>query len=72
MKAKFVIESFAQESYVLKRINEKWRERKMKLWAERDDEAHPRDKLLNMVPSGINIDQWAMFVDYRLSEKAKV
>ncbi|KAL2319066.1 hypothetical protein Fmac_032942 [Flemingia macrophylla] len=58
-------------TYVFKSLNIKWREHRQELWQQMDDGTRNGDQLIAMVPEGLNKDQWASFVDYRLDSKTK-
>nr|XP_033517537.1 uncharacterized protein LOC104117601 [Nicotiana tomentosiformis] len=47
-------------------LNKKWAIHRHRLWDEFYDPAKSRTELLSNVPPGINRDQWAYFVAYRL------
>ncbi|QCD99728.1 putative transposase [Vigna unguiculata] len=51
---------------VMCRIGKLWREYKCKLWNEFYDPLLSRNDLIKNVPEGHNMDQWAIFIDYRL------
>ncbi|KAJ1437530.1 putative transposase, Ptta/En/Spm, plant [Sesbania bispinosa] len=72
IRVKFVIESDIQKSYIYKSLGTKWRDCRQELWQARDDKARNRDELIAMVPDGLNRDQWASFIDYRLEPKTKI
>ncbi|XP_029125455.1 uncharacterized protein LOC109790234, partial [Cajanus cajan] len=71
IQAKFEVEHDLHVAYIFKSLNIKWREHRQELWQQRDDGTHNRDQLIAMVPEGLNKDQWASFVDYRLDSKTK-
>ncbi|KAL2337251.1 hypothetical protein Fmac_011697 [Flemingia macrophylla] len=51
---------------VMFKIAKQWREYRIKLWNEFYDPLLSRNDLINNVPEGLSMDQWALFVDYRL------
>ncbi|XP_068462622.1 uncharacterized protein [Phaseolus vulgaris] len=48
------------------KIGKLWREYRCKLWNEFYDPLISRSDLIKNVPAGLNMEQWAVFVDYRL------
>ncbi|XP_068488695.1 uncharacterized protein [Phaseolus vulgaris] len=48
------------------KIGKLWREYRCKLWNEFYDPLMSRSDLIKNVPAGLNMEQWAVFVDYRL------
>ena len=72
MKVKFEVHSDVHINYVLKSLNTKWRDHRQELWQQRNDGTRTRDELITMAPKGIDRDQWASFIDYRLNSKTKV
>ncbi|XP_014505137.1 uncharacterized protein LOC106765143 [Vigna radiata var. radiata] len=71
VQTKFAINSDIQINYILKALNHKWRDWRQELWQQRDDGTRTRDELVAMVPKGVDRDDWASFVDYRLDERTK-
>ncbi|XP_068475821.1 uncharacterized protein [Phaseolus vulgaris] len=51
---------------VMFKIGKLWREYRCKLWNEFYDPVLSRNDLIKNVPDGLNMEQWAIFVDYRL------
>ncbi|KAL2337631.1 hypothetical protein Fmac_012077 [Flemingia macrophylla] len=51
---------------VMFKIAKQWREYRIKLWNEFYDPLLSRNDLIKNVPEGLSMDQWALFVDYRL------
>ncbi|KAH0655493.1 hypothetical protein KY285_030375 [Solanum tuberosum] len=47
-------------------ISKKWATHRQRLWNEYFDPAKSKNEILSNVPSGINKDQWASFVAYRM------
>lgn len=47
-------------------ISKKWREFRIKLWNKFYDPLRSKDELIKNVPNGLSMEQWALFVDYRL------
>ncbi|XP_020211100.1 uncharacterized protein LOC109795945 [Cajanus cajan] len=48
------------------KVGKLWREYRCKLWNEFYDPLLSRNDLIKNVPKGLSMDQWALFVDYRL------
>jgi len=57
---------------VMFKIGKLWREYKCKLWNEFYDPLLTRNDLIKNVPEGLNMEQWAVFVDYRLKPSTVV
>ncbi|XP_027941099.1 uncharacterized protein LOC114194890 [Vigna unguiculata] len=57
---------------VKSRIGKLWREYRWKLWNEFYDPLLSRNDLIKNVPDEITMDQWALFVDYRLKPSTMV
>ena len=57
---------------VMCRIGKLWREYRCKLWNEFYDPLLSRNDLIKNVPEGHNMDQWAIFIDYRLKPSIMV
>ncbi|XP_068474697.1 uncharacterized protein [Phaseolus vulgaris] len=51
---------------VMFKIGKLWREYRCKLWNEFYDPVLSRNDLIKNVPDGLNMEQWAIFVDYPL------
>jgi len=51
---------------VMFKIGKLWREYRCKLWNEFYDPLMRRSDLIKNVPAGLNMEQWVVFVDYRL------
>ena len=62
----------AHVTYIFKSLNIKWSEYRQQLWQQRDDRTCKRDEIITMCLEGMNRDQWASFVDYRLNSMTKV
>ena len=58
--------------YVYQSIAKKWAAHRLKLWNEFYDPTASRNELIDNVPVGIQRDQWASYVDYRLNPKTMV
>jgi len=54
------------------RIGKLWREYKCKIWNEFYDPLLTRNDLINNVPECCNMEQWVVFVDYRLKPSTVV
>ncbi|XP_068504507.1 uncharacterized protein [Phaseolus vulgaris] len=68
LKSRFcfkVNEDLAKRDVMFK-IGKLWREYRCKLWNEFYDLLMSRSDLIKNVPAGLNMEQWAVFVDYRL------
>ncbi|RYR32655.1 hypothetical protein Ahy_A10g047189 [Arachis hypogaea] len=52
--------------YCNQSIAKKWATSRQRIWNEFYDPAQSRDEIVENVPVGIQRDQWAAFVDYRL------
>ena len=68
LKSRFcfkVNEDLAKRDVMFK-IGKLWREYKCKLWNEFYDPLMSRSDLIKNVPARLNMEQWAVFVDYRL------
>ena len=57
---------------VMSRIGKLWREYRWKLWNEFYDPLLSRNDLIKNVSDEITMDQWALFVDYRLKPSTMV
>ena len=66
------MQSNAHVTYILKSLNIKLSEYRQQLSQQRDDGTRNRDEIITMCPEGMNRDQWASFVDYRLNSRTKV
>jgi len=66
------VEFDAHVTYIFKSLNIKWSEYRQQLWQQRDDRTCKRDEIITMCLEGMNRDQWASFVDYRLNSMTKV
>ncbi|XP_068498196.1 uncharacterized protein [Phaseolus vulgaris] len=51
---------------VMFKIGKLWREYRCKLWNEFYDPLLSRNDLIKNIPDGLSMEQWAIFVDYRL------
>ncbi|XP_027912651.1 uncharacterized protein LOC114172261 [Vigna unguiculata] len=71
IQAKFLVESNAHVTYILKSLNIKWSEYRQQLWQQKDDGTRNRDEIITMCAEGMNRDQWASFVDYHLNSRTK-
>ena len=58
--------------YVSQSISKKWAAYRLKLWNEFYDPTASRNELIENVPAGLQRDQWATYVDYRLNPKTMV
>lgn len=58
--------------YVCQSIAKKWAANRLKLWNEFYDPTASRNEMIGNVPVGIQRDQWASYVDYRLNPKTMV
>ncbi|XP_068464843.1 uncharacterized protein [Phaseolus vulgaris] len=68
LKSRFcfkVNEDLAKRDVMFK-IGKLWREYRCKLWNEFYDPLMSRSDLIKNVPTGLNMEQWVVFVDYRL------
>ena len=57
---------------VMFKIGKLWREYKSKLWNEFYDPHMSRNELIKNCPENVSMDQWAVFVDYRLKPSTVV
>ena len=71
LKVKFDVHSDVHVNHVLKSLNTKWRDYRQELWQQRNDGTRTREELIAMAPKGIDRDQSASFVDYRLIQKQR-
>ena len=68
----FKVEDDIINRYINQSIGKKWRDFRLKLWNEFYDPTLSIDDIINNVPKGFSIDQWATFVDYRLRPDTQV
>jgi len=54
------------------KIEKLWREYRCKLWNEFYDPLVSRNELIRNYLENVNMDQWAIFVDYRLKPSTMV
>ncbi|KAK8473512.1 LOW QUALITY PROTEIN: hypothetical protein PHAVU_001G154901 [Phaseolus vulgaris] len=62
----FMVNEDLAKRDVMFKIGKLWREYRCKLWNEFYDPVLSRNDLIKNVPDGLNMEQWAIFVDYRL------
>ena len=72
MKEKYQVDDGQNKKWILESIGKKWKDNRVKLFAEFYDPSLSREANIELHPEGIPIDQWATFLDYRLSEDTKV
>lgn len=53
-------------------IGKKWKENRLKLWNAFYDPTLSKEDIIQNVPEGVSMDQWASFVTYRLKPKTMV
>ena len=53
-------------------MGKKWAAKKQSLWGELNNSANSRDHIISNVPNGIDKDQWARFVQFRLKPSTQV
>ncbi|XP_019242515.1 PREDICTED: uncharacterized protein LOC109222644 [Nicotiana attenuata] len=68
----FTIDQQKAKGWLNSSINKKWRDYRLKLWKEADDPLLSKEDIIKNVPYGIPMDQWALFVTYRMKEETKV
>ncbi|XP_070028365.1 uncharacterized protein [Nicotiana sylvestris] len=67
----FRIDQQKAKAWLNSSINEPWREYRLKLWKEAQDPLLSKQDIIKNVPDGIPMDQWALYVTYRMKEEAK-
>ncbi|XP_072056663.1 uncharacterized protein [Arachis hypogaea] len=73
LKARFcfkVSDSLAKR-FLLQSLGKKWREHRIKLWNEFYDPRLSKTEIINNTPEDIALDQWALFVEYRLKPETR-
>ena len=58
--------------WTLKNLGRKWRDFKLRLWNEFNDESLTIEEMYAKVPDGVPRDQWKEFVDIKNGEAYKV
>ena len=53
-------------------LSRKWRENRIKLWNTHTKPQMSRAEIMKNVPKRVGMDQWAMYVEYRLREETQV
>ncbi|QCE02753.1 hypothetical protein DEO72_LG8g768 [Vigna unguiculata] len=62
----FKINEDLEKRDVMFKIGKLWREYRCKLWNEFYDPLMSRNELIKNCPENVSMDQWVVFVDYRL------
>ncbi|RYR74038.1 hypothetical protein Ahy_A02g008632 [Arachis hypogaea] len=57
--------------FLLQSLGKKWRENRIKLWNEFYDPRLSKTEIINNTPEDIALDQWALFVEYRLKPETQ-
>ncbi|XP_025635977.1 uncharacterized protein [Arachis hypogaea] len=65
-----VCDSLAKR-FLLQSLGKKWREHRIKLWNEFYDPRLSKTEIINNTPEDIALDQWALFVEYRLKPETQ-
>nr|XP_025692633.1 uncharacterized protein LOC112794875 [Arachis hypogaea] len=65
-----VCDSLAKQ-FLLQSLGKKWREHKIKLWNEFYDPRLSKTEIINNTPEDITLDQWALFIEYRLKPETQ-
>ncbi|RYR03554.1 hypothetical protein Ahy_B06g082592 isoform E [Arachis hypogaea] len=65
-----VCDSLAKR-FLLQSLGKKWREHRIKLWSEFYDPRLSKTEIINNTPEDIALDQWALFVEYRLKPETQ-
>ncbi|XP_072055917.1 uncharacterized protein [Arachis hypogaea] len=65
-----VCDSLAKR-FLLQSLGKKWREHRIKLWNEFYDPRLSKTEIINNTPEDIALDQWALFVEYRLKSETQ-
>ncbi|XP_075077663.1 uncharacterized protein LOC107812214 isoform X4 [Nicotiana tabacum] len=52
-------------------LNKKWKEYMLKLWKEAEEPLLSKEDIIKNALDGIPMDQWALYVTYRLKEETK-
>ncbi|XP_059302471.1 uncharacterized protein LOC132054489 [Lycium ferocissimum] len=68
----FRIDQERAKSHVDSSLNNKWKEFRLKLWRAAWDPLKSKEEIIRKVPTGIPMDQWALFANYRLKEETQV
>ena len=58
--------------YCSQSLAKKWATSRQRMWNEFYNPAQSRDEIINNVPMGVQRDQWAAFVNYRLKPSTMV
>ncbi|XP_060171172.1 uncharacterized protein LOC132602235 isoform X2 [Lycium barbarum] len=67
----FRIDQERAKSHVDSSLNNKWKEFRLKLWRAAWDPLKSKEEIIRKVPTGIPMDQWALFANYRLKEETQ-
>ncbi|XP_057760440.1 uncharacterized protein LOC130980816 [Arachis stenosperma] len=65
-----VCDSLAKR-FLLQSLGKKWREHRIKLWNEFYDPRLSKTEIINNTPEDIALDQWALFLEYRLKPETQ-
>ncbi|KAL4349653.1 hypothetical protein AHAS_Ahas10G0063500 [Arachis hypogaea] len=57
--------------FLLQSLGKKWREHRIKLWNEFYDPRLSKTEIINNTPEDIALDQWTLFVEYRLKPETQ-
>lgn len=72
LKKTFGVNDGHHKKYILESIGRKWKDNRVRLFAEFYDQTRSWEDNLESRPDGIPREQWAAFLNYRLSEKTLV
>jgi len=72
LKSRFKLNKDLAKKDVMFKIGKLWRECTCKLWNEFYDPLLTKNDLIKNVPEGLNMEQWVVFVDYRLKPSTMV
>ncbi|KAJ1402299.1 hypothetical protein SESBI_28194 [Sesbania bispinosa] len=71
IKERFQVKDGSHKKYIITNIGKKWKDNRVRLFAENHDGSLGWEENLELRPDGISREQWASFLKYRLSDKTR-
>ncbi|KAJ1427131.1 putative transposase, Ptta/En/Spm, plant [Sesbania bispinosa] len=71
IKEKFRVNDESNKKYIIANIGKKWKDNRVRLFAENYDDSLGWEENLELRPDDISREQWASFLKYRLSDKTR-
>ncbi|KAH0743978.1 hypothetical protein KY290_031971 [Solanum tuberosum] len=67
----FMIDYQKAKKWAGSNLNKKWKDHRHKLWHAAKNPLLSKEDIIRKSPNGIPMDQWALFVNYRMDEKTQ-